>query len=82
MTECGNLTLRTSFLGKKSDPERLKKYPEKVRYKVIGVEMKGVKSSMKLVVLGATQRKGYSLLAKKVNLAMLIPAWFYVRNAI
>ena len=23
-----------------------------------------------------------SLLAKKVNLAMLIPAWFYVRNAI
>ena len=24
----------------------------------------------------------YSLLAKKVNLAMLIPAWFYVGNAI
>ena len=47
-----------SFLGKKSDPERLKKYPAKVRYKVIGVEMKGVKSSMKLVALGATQRKG------------------------
>ena len=23
-----------------------------------------------------------SLLAKKVNLAMLIPAWFYVKNAI
>ena len=24
----------------------------------------------------------FSLQAKKVNLAMLIPAWFYVRNAI
>ena len=34
------------------------KYPEKVRYKVIGVEMKGMESSMKLVALGATQRKG------------------------
>ena len=33
-------------------------YPEKVRYKVIGVEMKGMKSSMKLVALGATQRRG------------------------
>ena len=33
-------------------------YPEKVRYKVIGVEMKGMESSMKLVALGATQRKG------------------------
>ena len=32
--------------------------PEKVRYKVIGVEMKGRESSMKLVALGATQRKG------------------------
>ena len=32
--------------------------PEKVRYKVIGVEMKVVESSMKLVALGATQRKG------------------------
>ena len=30
--------------------------PEKVRYKVIGVEMKGMESSMKLVALGATQR--------------------------
>ena len=33
-------------------------HPEKVRYKVIGVEMKGMESSMKLVALGATQRKG------------------------
>ena len=33
-------------------------YPEKVRYKVIGGEMKGMESSMKLVALGATQRKG------------------------
>ena len=32
--------------------------PEKVRYKVIGVEMKGMESSMKLVELGATQSKG------------------------
>ena len=32
--------------------------PEKVRYKVIGVEMKGMESSMKLVALGATQRIG------------------------
>ena len=32
--------------------------PEKVRYKGIGVEMKGMESSMKLVALGATQRKG------------------------
>ena len=32
--------------------------PEKVRYKVIGGEMKGMESSMKLVALGATQRKG------------------------
>ena len=32
--------------------------PEKVRYKVIGVEMKGMERSMKLVALGATQRKG------------------------
>ena len=32
--------------------------PEKVRYKVIGVEMKGMESSIKLVALGATQRKG------------------------
>ena len=32
--------------------------PEKVRYKVIGVEMKGMESSMKLVALGATQRRG------------------------
>ena len=32
--------------------------PEKIRYKVIGVEMKGMESSMKLVALGATQRKG------------------------
>ena len=31
---------------------------EKVRYKVIGVEMKVVESCMKLVALGATQRKG------------------------
>ena len=29
-----------------------------VGYKVIGVEMKGLESSMKLVALGATQRKG------------------------
>ena len=34
------------------------RHPEKVRYKVIGVEMKGIESSMKLVPLGATQRKG------------------------
>ena len=33
-------------------------YPEKVRYKVIGGEMKGMESSMNLVALGATQRKG------------------------
>ena len=33
-------------------------YPEKDRYKVIGVEMKGMESSMKLVALGATQRRG------------------------
>ena len=32
--------------------------PEKVRYKVIGGEMKGMESSMNLVALGATQRKG------------------------
>ena len=32
--------------------------PEKVRYKVIGEEMKGMESSMKLVALGATQRRG------------------------
>ena len=32
--------------------------PEKVRYKVIGVEMKGMESSMKLVALGAIQRRG------------------------
>ena len=32
--------------------------PENVRYKVIGVEMKGMESSMKLVALGATQRRG------------------------
>ena len=32
--------------------------PEKVRYKVIGGKMKGMESSMKLVALGATQRKG------------------------
>ena len=31
---------------------------EKVRYKVIGVEMKGMESSMKLVALGSTQRRG------------------------
>ena len=30
-----------------------KRDPEKVRYKVIGVEMKGVESSMKLVAMGA-----------------------------
>ena len=35
-----------------------KTYPEKVGYKVIGVEMKGMESSMKLVALGAKQRKG------------------------
>ena len=34
------------------------KHPEKARYNVIRVEMKGMKSSMKLVALGATQRKG------------------------
>ena len=34
------------------------RHPEKVRYKVIGGEMKGMESSMKLVALGATQRKG------------------------
>ena len=33
-------------------------HPEKVRYKVIGGEMKGMESSMNLVALGATQRKG------------------------
>ena len=33
-------------------------YPEKVRYKVIGAEMKGMKSNMKLVALGASQRNG------------------------
>ena len=32
--------------------------PEKVRYKVKGVEMKGMESSMKLVPLGATQHRG------------------------
>ena len=32
--------------------------PEKVRYKGIEVEMKGMESSMKLVALGTTQRKG------------------------
>ena len=32
--------------------------PAKVRYKVIGVEMKVVESCMKVVALGATQRKG------------------------
>ena len=38
---------------------RTSKYnPEKVRYKVIGVEMKGMASSMKLVALGATQHRG------------------------
>ena len=31
---------------------------EKLRYKVIGVDMKGVESSIKLVALGATQRLG------------------------
>ena len=31
--------------------------PEKVRYNVIGVEMKGMKSSMKLVALGAKVRQ-------------------------
>ena len=29
------------------------KHPEKFRYNVIGVEMKGMESSMKLVALGA-----------------------------
>ena len=33
-------------------------HPDTVRYKVIGVEMKGMESSMKPVALGATQRKG------------------------
>ena len=32
--------------------------PEKVRYKVIAVEMIGVESSMKIEALGATHRKG------------------------
>ena len=32
-------------------------YPEKVRYEVIGVEMKGMESSMKLVALGAKVRQ-------------------------
>ena len=32
--------------------------PEKVRYKAIGMEMNVVESCMKLVALGATQRKG------------------------
>ena len=41
-----------------------------------------VEGSMKKVALGTTEHIGNSLLAKKVNLAMLIPAWFYVRNAI
>ena len=36
----------------------IENHPEKVWYKVIGVEMKGMESSMKLVALGATQRKG------------------------
>ena len=31
--------------------------PDKTRCKVIGVEMKGVESSMKIVALGATERK-------------------------
>ena len=31
---------------------------DKVIYKVMGMEMKGVESSMKLVALGATQRRG------------------------
>ena len=31
--------------------------PEKVRYKVIGVEIKGMENSMKLVALGATVRQ-------------------------
>ena len=38
--------------------KNLDNYPEKVRYKVIGGEMKGMESSMNLVALGATQRKG------------------------
>ena len=36
----------------------LSQYPEKVRYKAIGVEMNVVEICMKLVALGATQRKG------------------------
>ena len=41
------------------------KYQEKVRYNVIGVEMKGVESSMKLVALGATQRKGLACMVEE-----------------
>ena len=41
-----------------SDGQDVSRDPEKVRYKVIGGEMKGMESSMKLVALGATQRKG------------------------
>ena len=40
------------------DPARWTIDPEKVRYNVIGVEMKVEESSLKLVALGATQRKG------------------------
>ena len=46
----GNTALHTHSVNKI--------HPEKVRYKVIGVEMKGMESSMKLVALGATQRRG------------------------
>ena len=38
--------------------EKVESTVEKVRYKVIGGEMKGMESSMKLVALGTTQRKG------------------------
>ena len=49
---CSDLLLRIVLLN----PGGI--YPEKVPYKAIGVEMKGMESSMKLVALGATQRKG------------------------
>ena len=39
-------------------------HPEKMRCKVIGVEMKGVKSNMKIVALGTTECKGLAIIAE------------------
>ena len=43
--------------------------PEKVRYKAIGMEMNVVESCMKLVALGATQRKGKASMEEEWILA-------------